>query len=425
MCKPPSLRLHSTSRAQYRSRRSHNILLTAATVLELIVIDEDDDEQVHLCGRLLGTKNIERTRQTVDDMFSQLGSYAKQAWKSDLQQFNAMHDTLQPYLEEQFPVVERSRGVTQNGEVSTKLRLSAAIRYFCGAAVYDLMLTHGLGRQTIYNSIYGVANAVNKCPGMDFNASGASFPSHEEQREIAEGFRMKSAADFDKIVLTVDGMLVWTTQPSKQDCGDLKIGVRSFHCFRKDKFGVLLMAGCDHKCRFRWADVKHPGITSDYTAWVTSKLGIDLQNPDQDIILADHTIVGDGAFIETDYMAIPIPGKSLPQYQDAYNFYLSQVRITIERAFGILVHRFGMLRSPISLSIKKVPAIVMCLMRLHNYYIDHCGRKCRTPYEEDERRIQYRAWRNNAAAVRLNKDRCPEDLLGSGSFSSLSSKDCS
>jgi hypothetical protein len=62
------------------------------------------------------------------------------------------------------------------------------------------MLTHGLGRQTIYNSIYGVANAVNKCPGMDFNASGASFPSHEEQREIAEGFRMKSAADFDKIV---------------------------------------------------------------------------------------------------------------------------------------------------------------------------------------------------------------------------------
>jgi hypothetical protein len=67
-----------------------------------------------------------------------------------------------------------------------------------------------------------------------------------------------------------------------------------------------------------------------------------------------------------------------------------------------------------SISIKKVPAIVMCLMRLHNYYIDHCGRKCRSPYLEDERRIQYRAWRAKAGAVGLNKDRCPEDLLSSG-----------
>jgi hypothetical protein len=36
------------------------------------------------------------------------------------------------------------------------------------------------------------------------------------------------------------------------------------------------------------------------------------------------------------------------------------------------------------------------------------------PYSEDEKRIQYRAWRAKAGAVRLNKDRCPKDLLGSG-----------
>jgi kynureninase len=53
-------------------------------VLELL--DEDDDEYIYLCGRLLGTKTITRTRKTVEEMFSQLGGYAKQAWKSDLQQ---------------------------------------------------------------------------------------------------------------------------------------------------------------------------------------------------------------------------------------------------------------------------------------------------------------------------------------------------
>jgi hypothetical protein len=43
----------------------------------------------------------------------------------------------------------------------------------------------------------------------------------------------------------MDGMLVWTNQPTKQDCLDVGIGERSFHCYRKDKFGMLLLAGSD------------------------------------------------------------------------------------------------------------------------------------------------------------------------------------
>ncbi|KAL7478063.1 hypothetical protein ACHAW6_003846 [Cyclotella cf. meneghiniana] len=84
--------------------------------------------------------------------------------------------------------------------------------YYCGASVYDVILIHGLGRHTIYNSIYGVTNA----------------------RECAAGFRMKSAADFDTVCLAVDGMIVWTNQPTKEDFDDLNIGKRSFHCYRKD-----------------------------------------------------------------------------------------------------------------------------------------------------------------------------------------------
>ena len=344
----------------------------------LKLLSDEDDADIILCGRMLGTKNIPCTRKSVESMFAQLGGYAKRAWKSDYARFMEMHKTLEPYLKEQFGDGKRLRGETVNGKVPTTLRLSAALRFWCGAPVYDIILSHGLGRQTIYNSIYGCANAINKCPDMDFNAFGAPFPSHEEQHEIAAGFRAKSAADCHQIMLAVDGMLVWTNQPSKEDCQDLNIGERNFHCYRKDKFGVLLMAGCDHRCKFRWADVKNPGCTSDYTAFVTSQLGMDLMHPDQDIVADGLTMIGDNAFVETDTMAIPIPGKYLSRYQDAYNFYLSQIRITIEQAFGILVHRFGILRRPMSVSIKKVPAIAMCLMRLHNYYIDHCGRKCKT-----------------------------------------------
>ena len=50
---------------------------------------------------------------------------------------------------------------------------------------------------------------------------------------IAQGFEQKSGAGFDKIIMALDGMLIWTTQPTKRECRQLKIGERSFHCYRK------------------------------------------------------------------------------------------------------------------------------------------------------------------------------------------------
>ena len=60
------MHIHSAPRAPYyRSQRSHNILLTAAMVLELL--DEDGDEYIYLCGRMLDTKTITQTRMTMEE----------------------------------------------------------------------------------------------------------------------------------------------------------------------------------------------------------------------------------------------------------------------------------------------------------------------------------------------------------------------
>ena len=335
--------------------------------------------------------------------------------------FELLHDTLEPALEEEFDI-GRSRGSNPNGDIPTKLRLSAALRFFAGGAVYDIMLTHGMSRSSVYKSVYGVVNVVNHDPSLAFNAGGAKFPSHEEQKEIAVGFLSKSGADFDKIILAVDGMLVWTVQPTRADCEFLKIGERMFHCYRKDKFGYLLMAGCDHETKFRWADIRHPAVCSDYLAWTSSDVGRELEYDDSDLVLPGHSIVGDNAFVENATMSTPIPGSNITEVQDAYNFYLSQLRITIERAFGILVHRWGVLRRPLSVSILKVPAIVTCLMRLHNYCIDHDSRRTKSPLREDERVIQRTAAQRRAAqrkdtvhsAVTLDSHGSPTALMGSG-----------
>lgn len=48
-----------------------------------------------------------------------------------------------------------------------------------------------------------------------------------------------SAAQFDKCILIVNGILVWTAQPTVADGEDGDIGNRLFHCCWKDKFGML------------------------------------------------------------------------------------------------------------------------------------------------------------------------------------------
>jgi len=287
------------------------------------------DDRKSLRGPYLGSKNIERTRKQIDDLFQELGAQQKRADRMSVVQFTELHEKLLPELLKEFPTM-RKWGCTPNGVIHSKLRLSAALRFYAGDSPLDIMLSHEMSRQSVYRSVWGTTDAINATSSLSFNQNNAEFPSHEEQEEIAEGFKMRSRAGFDKICLAVDGMLVWTVQPSRADCEELRVGKRQFHCARKDKFGMNLMAGCDHMYRFWWADIQHPGFTSDYLAFATSDIGLKLEHDNNDIMKPGYTMVGDKAWVPRPWMATPIPGHCISGTDDTYNFYHLQVRITIE-----------------------------------------------------------------------------------------------
>jgi DDE superfamily endonuclease len=54
----------------------------------------------------------------------------------------------------------------------------------------------------------------------------------------------------------------------------------------------------------------------------------------------------------------------------AFNHILSSQRIAIERAFGVLIRRWGILWRPISFSLCKVAKIVRVCAMLHNICVD-------------------------------------------------------
>ena len=138
-----------------------------------------------------------------------------------------------------------------------------------------------------------------------------------------------------------------------------------------------MQAICDDELRFIFIDMCWPGSTADYMAWVTSCLCLDIElslNSVLPKIKKGLTLIGDNAYVKTEYMAVPIKGVKT-EVEDAYNFYQSQLRITIERAFGVLVHRWSILRGPLTIPLFKVVPTVQCLCKLHNYCINERLRK--------------------------------------------------
>jgi len=110
------------------------------TALVLEILDGDKNAKPSLKGRLFGTKNIRRTQKSVEDMWKELGGYARKAYRMRIDAFNFLHETLEDDLKEEFGGGERSRGgATPNGDIPTKLRLSAELRFFAGGAVYYVL----------------------------------------------------------------------------------------------------------------------------------------------------------------------------------------------------------------------------------------------------------------------------------------------
>lgn len=316
-------------------------------------------------GKRDGSTNVRRQRVPVQVIFQRLGPRLfRKAYRMSEALFWKLHDLIFP------PALstsnERLRGSTPNGDIPFSTRLSIALRWFAGGEPIDILQVHGVSYQQVYISVWNVVDAINECESIQI-----AFPTeHSRQIEIAEGFKRKSRVDFPSCLGCVDGMLIWINKPCQKSKLQSGIGPKKFYCGRKKKFGINLQAICDHRRRFLDIDVRHPGSTSDYLSFSTSKIHSKILTVPNFLHPSLH-FFGDNAYVNTSFMATPFKG-SHSGVKDAYNFYHSQLRINIECAFGMLVHRWGVLRKPfpVNITVSKVSQIVRVLCILHNFCID-------------------------------------------------------
>ena len=78
--------------------------------------------------------------------------------------------------------------------------------------------------------------------------------------------------------------------------------------------------------------------------------------------------MGDEAFPLKSYLMRPYPGKGriiLPYKEQIFNYRLSRARRCIENAFGILVARWRIFRTPIIANIENVESYIKAAFILH------------------------------------------------------------
>jgi hypothetical protein len=63
--------------------------------------------------------------------------------------------------------------------------------------------------------------------------------------------------------------------------------------------------------------------------------------------------VGDDAFVNSDTLLTFWSGRGLTIFQDSFNYHLSSMRQTIERAFGMFIRRWGVFNRPLTVARNK------------------------------------------------------------------------
>ena len=131
----------------------------------------------------------------------------------------------------------------------------------------------------------------------------------------------------------------------------------------------------DHKARIRSYDMR-PGSANDKSIFNYSDFGRRIV----EILPARHLVVADAGYTLSRYVMIPYPiEEHMNPQQTLYNYLHSRIRITVERAIGILKNRFRILKLPLNQKkdsintrsqVSQMARILESCFVLHNLLID-------------------------------------------------------
>ena len=280
-------------------------------------------------------------------------------------------------LEKLAPKIATNADKARNGSggaaaISPTLMLSMTLRWLAGGHYIDIYIHHGVSDDMFYKAVWRVIDAINNEPdfAISFEHDREDW-LHGVEKEFSA---MSTHQVFRGCVGAVDGWIPNIKCPSEKEDDH----PRKFYVLRKGHYGMNVQAVCDANYIFTHVDIQFPGTTGDSLAWQCTKLDQELKLGALGKSETSFFLVGDAAYVNSEYLLIPVPGElpAITEWEDSYNYHLSQLRIVIEQAFGILVRKWGILWRPLECRFDKIAHLITACMRLHNLcQLDRLKRK--------------------------------------------------
>lgn len=277
----------------------------------------------------------------------------------------------------------------RSGAITMEIKVCITLRTLAGAMYLD-MIWYGVQLSSVnpifIETLSLMDSTLTDAEMFNFNPALPGFK--DELARMADQWSAINLAKHGDVVgmetccgrpiMAGDGLVASCRSPTAQEL-DWKQDP-AIYWNRKGCFALIVSAFCDAWCRFRVFDVKWPGSTPDITAYRQTSLYSWFA---QSLIPSEYHCVLDEAYssIGGDQHLTPFSSNQLAlalstnvvRYAKmlGFNNFLSSQRITIERAFGQFVRKWGIFWRPLEHTIATNTTILMVCAKLHNMSINH------------------------------------------------------
>jgi hypothetical protein len=251
--------------------------------------------------------------------------------------------------------------------ICPQIIVAAGLRWLGGDDMKSIEDTFHISLSSAQRIVNRFLQAVVDCDHQD---CVIELPPDDQLEAIAQEWSKLSTAGGSMFgcVLAVDGFLSPRLQPNVESSRDYYTDRKSIYCLN-------IIAAVDHLGRFRFFAVAAPGGTNDVRAYWRCHVLKEWIDRLKDISDGRYYVTADNAFPLSNELLIPFRRSQLngDRYKDSYNYYLSQLRIRIEMAFGRLSGKFGLLRQKMKCSLETQSMALQAAAKLHNFIINTDG----------------------------------------------------
>ena len=326
-----------------------------------IEVDEQMFIFVSICQANSAMRNEKLFRRRWDESYLRDLAVREKSFVAEYRLDPASFDVLSGMLEMDLQVNQKTSKVsTKSGAITTNSRLGAALIILAGGRRIESMRTHGLSQAFVYENLRKVVRAINNHPKLEIVCDTSLNSMKIKAKNYAE---LGDHNLFRYCVGAIDGLAIKTRTPSR----NLFHNTARFISGSKTIVCINMQAECQSDLQFQAVTFKHAGCTNDAVAFETSSLkGLCKSLP------FPYHWLGDNAYTLNETMLVPFPGQNLhithPELE-TFNFYQSQMRITIECTFGVFVRRWGILWKSMEYNLDFQFEIIHACCRLHNFCI--------------------------------------------------------